>query len=575
MMKIIRLLSIPLVAFLLTACSESTDNPCSKAENVNNPECQKQIPDVDSRPLTLSVAFKDSYFFDQNTQSWQVIKKDNLEGGIVGLTIPVYSDFLNTSTKAAMSKILTAKDQNERPGSYSPSDYSRIPYFELEIEDGVEYIFDYTKTNLNNEIVFQKQGKLVIQDGRAILPLINETFDGQFFAASNNIGSRFTHAIAIAAQSKEKRGTRTTSIVFESILQIPNTDFFVSYAQSTLDFNLRNRWNHYFNGVDNQANQNFQFLTLKEIKNVSEQVPLELKITFQEPPSVKIIQDVFFEMPFDIDEIKNTSKVNPQRGYNFYIQRQNMSGTLPLPNGAGPDFQMKLKVNGQELALTSGREAVLSVGAGVPWNIDVFYDFRQHGNYSNPGGTGLITPLRPVCHQDKGEAFLPLTETAAKNAAISSGGYMSICHPSENRRVIVPASEMTTTPYALNDTWYGHFSYLPYDIFKREIGHFYGLRSVTFRMEGCVKVEVREPSTVAWRVKSKSHSICDVPGGGENQGWVYFFAEKQTTIFENINDYEGVPGLKALMQSFGSRPVKETPHFYFNGTDLKPTRKIY
>lgn len=572
-MKNIKLITLSLIAAFITSCSKSEDNPCSSAANVNQPECQKQIPDVDSRPLTLSVVFKDSYFFDQNTQSWQTIKKANLEGGITGMTIPIYSDFLNISAKAAASKVLQAKDQSERPESYSVSDYSRIPYLELEIEDGVEYIFDYTKTDLNNQIVFQKQGSLIIQDNRAILPLVNEVFDGQFFSASNNIGSRFTHSISIAAQSKDKRGTRTIAVVFESVLQIPNTDFFVKYAQDALNFNLRNRWNYYYAGSDGTANQNFHFMTLKEIKDVSEQVPLELKITFQEPPSVRIVQDSFFEMPFDIDEIKNTSKVNPQRGYNFYVQRQNMSGTLPLPNGAGPDFQMKLKVDNNDLTLTSGREAVVAVGAGVPWNIDVFFDFRQHANYS--GTSALITPLRPVCHQDKNEAFLPITETAAKNAAIASGGYLSICHPNENRRVIISPSEMTTTPFAISDTWFGHFSYLPYDIFKREIGHLYGIRSVTLRMEGCVRVEVREPGTVAWRIKSKSNSICNIPGAGDNQGWVYFFAEKQTTIFENINDYEGVPGLKSLLQSFGSRPVKETPHFYFNGSDLKPTRKIY
>lgn len=573
-MRTIKILSTILMIVFLNSCtSSSDDSPCSKAENVNQPECQKQIPEIDSRPITLSVTFKDSFFFDQNTQSWQTIKKDNLEGGIVGLTLPIYSDFLNVTTKVAMAKIIMAKDQFERQGNYTSSEYSRIPYFELETEDNVDYIFDYTKTDLNNQIVFQKQGKLTIQDNRAFLPLINETFDGQFFSSSNNVGSRFTHAISIAAQSKDKKGTRTSSIVFESILQIPNTDFYVKYAQDALDFNLRNRWNYYYSGSDNNPNQNFQFMTLKEIKDVAEQVPLELKITFQEPPAVKVLQEVFVEMPFDIDEIKNTSVVNPQRGYNFYVQKQEMKGTLPSPTGAGPDFQMKLKVNGQELSLTAGREAQLSVGAGVPWNIDVFYDFRQHSNYS--GTTGLITPLKPVCHQDKGESFLPLTESSAKQSAINSGGYLSICHPTENRKVIISSSEKSTTPYSLSDTWYGHFSYLPFDMFKREVGHFYGIRSVTLRMEGCVKIEVREPGTTAWKIKSKSHSICDISGGGSNQGWVYFFAEKQTTLFENINDYEGVPGLKSLMQSFGSRPVKETPYFYFNGSDLKPTRKIY
>jgi len=558
---------------ILSGCT-SSDNACSSASNVSNAECQKQITDVDSRSLTLAVNFSDSYFFDQNTQSWKTISKNNLDGGLVGFTVPIYSDFLNISTKSAMAKIMLSKDQFQHQSSYAATDFNRIPYFEVAVEDGVDYIFDYTKTNSNNEIVYQKQGALSVQDGRAILPLINESFDSQFFSSVSS-SSRFTHSISIAAQSKDKKGTRTTNIIFDAVLQIPNTDFYVNYADDAKNFTLKNRWSNYYKNTDGVPNTDFHFITLKEIKNVSEQVPLDLKITFQEPPSVKIIQDVFLENPFDTNEISSTYKVNPQRGYNFYVQRQTMTGTYPTPTGIGPDFQMKLKLNGTSLSLTSGREANISVAAGVPWNIDVFYDFTQHANYSNPNGTGLMTPLRPVCQQNKNENFLPLTEESAKQTAINSGGYLSICHPSENRKVIVAASDITTTPYSLTDTWYGFFSYVPYDMFKREVGHFYGIRSVTLRMEGCVKISVRDPSTGNYTIKSKSHAVCDIPGGGDNQGWVYFFAEKQATLFENINDYEGVSGLKALMQSFGSRPIKESPYFFFNGTDLKPTRKLY
>lgn len=574
-MKNITLIISCILVLFLTACSESSDNPCSSASNVNNPECQKQIPDVDSRPLTLEVNFVTSVFYDQNTKSWQEIKKENLEGGIVGMTLPIYSDFLNISSKAAMAKILIAKTQKDNASGFAESEFSRIPYIEVQVEEAVDYIFSYSKRDLNNQVVFQKEGKLIVQDGRAILPMINETFDGQFFASVTNLGARFSHSVAIAAQSSDKKGTKTNNVIFEASLQIPNTDFYVNYSNAALNYTLNKRWGTYYAGADGIPNTDFHFMTLREIKDVSEQVPLELKITFQEPPAVKLIQEVFFEMPFDIDTIQNTGTVTPQRGYNFYIQRQEMTGTVPSPGGAGPDFQMKLKVNGQNLSLTSGREAQLSVGAGVPWNIEVYYDFTQHANYSSPGGTGLITPLKPVCQQDAGEPFYPITESNAKNTAISSGGFLSICHPVENRRLVVNASEMTTTPYALTDTYYGHFSYVPFDMFKREVGHFYGIRSVTFRMSGCMKIEVRNPGETAWQVKSKSNSVCDVSGGGSNQGWVYFYAEKQATIFENINDYEGVSGLKALMQSFGSRPIKETPNFFFNGTDLKPTRKIY
>lgn len=575
MMK--RLLLYSLVSFLvvLAGCTNDDAAPCSKAENVNNPECQKQIPGVDTRPLTLQVNFVDSSFYDQNTQSWIDLKKQNLEGGIVGVTIPIYSDFLNQSINSVMPRILSAKNQRANPGTYPVSDYNRVPFIEVALEEGAEYLFDYTKINTNNQVVYQKQGNLIVRDGRAILPLVNETFDGEFFSGAANLGSRFTHTIAIAAQSRNAVGTRTNTIVFEAVLQIPNTDFSVKYTQATRDFNLRNRWNYYYNGTDGVPNRNFHFITLEEIKETSEQVPLDLEISFKEPPAVKVVQNVFFEMPFDIEAIKNSSVVAPQRGYSFYVQRQELTGTLPSPIGAGPDIQMKLRVNGQELALVSGRTAEISLPAGVPWNIDVLYDFMQHTNYTSPSGTGVITPLRPVCHQHKNENFSPITEKTAKDVAIASGGYLSICHPDENRQVIISQNQMSTTPYALTDTWYGHFSYVPFDMFKREVGHLYGIRDVTLRMEGCVRVRVRQQGETQYQIKTKSHSVCDTPGGGANQGWVYFYAEKQSTIFENINDYEGISGLKALLQSFGSRPIKETADFYFNNSDLKPTRKIY
>lgn len=559
-----------MLAFL-SACDGGSSDKCSDASNVNKPECQKQIPDVDVRPVTLDITFKDSYFFDQNSQEWKTIKKENLEGGITGMTLPIYSDFLNISVKTAMTKILLAKDQKERPTQYANSDYNRVPYLEVIAEDTVEYIFSYTKTNLDNVVVFQKQGSMVVQDGRAILPLVNETFDGQFYAPSNNIGSRFIHTVSIAAQSKDKKGTRTPNVLFETTLEIPNTDFYVSYAQDLKDFTLLNRWSYIFNGADNVPNTRFPFMTLKELKDTPEQVPLDFKLTFQEPPVLNIEEEVFFENPFDITQIKNTGDVSPQRGFEFYVQKTKMTSDV--------DFKMALKVNGADVTLVSGREAtILNLPASTPWDVAVFYDFTQNSLYTSPDGSALIDPLRPVCQQNAGQAFSPLSEASLKKTTELAGGYFATCHPTENKQKIISAANINSDPLAsYPDTWYGHFSYVPFNLASREVGHFYGIKRITFSMKGCMKIEVREPGTVTWNIKSKSHPGCARPGDPPNHGWVSFTAEKQATIFDNMNDYEGYVGLKTLMQSFGTRVNRSTPHFKFNGKDLLngTVRKLY
>ena len=550
---------------LLTSCSKSEDK-CSNASNVNDPECQKSIPDITDRPLTLDIAFKDSNFYDQNSQSWNTIKKINLDGGVMGQTLPIYSNFLNISMEAALAKIILANDQFARQSAYPKVDYSRIPYIEVAYEEGVDYIYAYVKRDLNNNIIFETTGQMQVINGRAILPFVNASFSNQFYSSDTQIGSRFIHSIAIAAQSKNKKGTKTANIEFETTLQIPNTTFFVEYADDVKNYTLKNRWNYYYNQIDTVANEQFKFLTLKEIKDISEQIPLDLKVVFQEPPQLKIQQENFFEMPLDLDALKANSKVVPQRGYSFYVQKGEFNSTS--------DFKMKIRMNNQFVALQSQREfEVLNLPPGTPWNMEFFYDFTQSPAYNGGNGKPLLTPMKPICNEIANTEFSPLQESQSRQTAIQNGSFISICHPKTNGKLIIPADQVATTTYDLSDTWYDYFSYYPFDDFKKEIGHLFGLRRVTFIFEGCLRVYVRQPGTSNWELKSQSSAACEQEGetGG---GWVYFYAEKQATVFDNLADFEGVSGLKSLMQFFGSRPVRQTPNFYFNG-DLNNNRHIY
>jgi hypothetical protein len=556
------------VAFL-SGCSQDED-PCSKASNVDDPSCQKNIPNIDDRPLSLEIKFKDTFFYDQNTQNWETIKKDNLDGGLFGMTVPIYSNFLNIATEAALTRISIASDQKARPNVYPRSDYNRIPYLEVEYESGVDYIYSYVKRDLNNNIIYEKTGQMLIYQNRAVLPLINAMFDGQFYSSETQISSRFIHSLAIAAQSKNKRGTRTVNIEFETILQIPNTEFFIEYADDVKNFTLPNRWQYYFKNNDFVANDQFKFMTLKEIKDISEQIPLDIRVVFQEPPKLRMQQEVFFELPLDLDSLKASNKVTPQRGYAFYVQRSEFSSDR--------DFKMKIRMNNQFVTLASQREfEVLNLPAGTPWNMEFFYDFSQNGLYNSGDGKGLLTPLKPVCNEISNTNFSPLQESLDKQTALANGGFISLCHPKTNNKLIIPADQLATTPFELSDTFYDFFSYYPFDSFKKELGHFFGIRRVNFIAEGCVRVYIRQPNTSNWELKSQGSQACEQEGEvqeGVNNGWVYFYAERQTTVFDYVNNYDGVSGLKSLIQFFGSRPVRQTPYFYFNG-DTNNNKHIY
>lgn len=571
MLKYLNVFIIMSLIGIISSCSNSTTPACSNASNISS--CSTTVPDINNRPLSLNVTFRDSWYYDQNTQSWMVINKDNLAGGIFGTTAQIYSNFLNISKDAAISKIYLAQDEFARQAVYSKVDYNQVPYIEIEYEQGAEYLYHYQKKDLNNNIIYEMTDKLIISQGRAFLPLINAMFDNQFYAANAQVGSRFIHTITISAQSSTKLGTISPTVEFETTLQIPNVDFWVDYSDNIKSFNLKDRYKSYFNNnTDYSFNDQFKFFTLRELTDIPEQIPVDLRIVFQEPPKLKIQQEVFFELPFDADTIKNNNgKVadsNEQRGFSFYVQKSEFD--------SDKDFKMKVRLNNQWVTLQSQRQAdILNLPVGTRWDMEFFYDFNQNILYDGGDGRPLINPLKPECHKIRNSLFMPLQEQSERDLAIKNGGYISICHPKTNDKLVVPADQITITPYDLTDTYYSHFNYMPINKLNNETGFFNGIRRVTFIAEGCVRILVRQSGSTNWEIKSKSNAVCDASAStGTNSGWAYFYAEKTTTIFDNISDYETIPGLKSLMQYFGSRPVKQTPFFKFNG-DINNNRHMY
>jgi hypothetical protein len=546
-----------LVAF---GCTKATP-PCSTPEDINKPECVTQIPDINTTPATLSINFKDTYFYDQNSKSWQTIQRSRLLGGTTGSTIQIYSNFLNSTLDSALAKTTIAAEQNQDPSKFSESNFNTIPYIELVPEEGAEYLFDYVKKDLNNNVIFEKIGKVPFINGKPILPLVNTVFDNQFYPADSSVGSRFIHSINFAAQSRTKKGSVSGNIDFETSFQIPPTDFTIGYSSQVQSFNLKKRWKTYFKDRDFVANTSFPFFTLKEIKEKPEQIPLDVKFVFQRTPTLRMEQEVFFELPLDYDTFITSGEIIPLRGSRFYSKKVLLDSVS--------DFKMNATINSRTVPLVAQKEyEYLNLPAGTPWELTFNYDFTQNVGYpASSNGLGLLTPLRPICNELAKKSFGPIKEQTERDAAIANNGFISLCHPTLNKKVTIAPNAVSTV--SLLDSWFDFFSYIPYNPFKKELGHLYGIKNVKFISEGCVRILTREVGTNSYIIKSKGSPQCSDPastGTNVDNGWVYFYAEKVFTIFDDLPRYESVDGLKPLIQTFSSKPtITDYDNFWFNG----------
>lgn len=540
----------------ISACSKS-ESKCSKAENVDSSECIKKISDIDTRPISLELSFIESHYYDSLTKTWISFSPDNLNGGVVGSSVVVYSSFLNLSVDEAIDKIEDAKDQKLNSSSYLPRDFNIIPYLEVKYEKGVEYVYNYQKKDLNGNPVASVTGKMIVKNNRVLLPFINAMFQNQFYAQNEQIGKRYIHSISISIQNANQQGTNPKRVEFESNLLAPVVDFFVDFSPESEDFNLAKRWSYYFSGTDGVPNENFHFFTLRE-NDQPEAVGVSLRFLFKQRPKLEVQQEIFFESPINIDKYKTTNVVEVVRAESFYVNTVNLD--------SNNHFRMKVRVNGVEQNLVDGREILINnFPANTPWDLDFFYDFRPNSAYSNAQGIPLITPLKPTCQEITGSVFNPLQAEANKRTAAQQGGFLAVCHPETNAQLLIPANQLATTPYSLNDVYYGFFNYIPLDQLKDIAGHFNGIRSIKLKLEGCVRVYVKTPTDTQFQLKSVTSTACVEEGEVDSEGWVYFSAEKTYTINDLINNYDGVPGLRQIIQSFGSKPIRRTPDFKFNG----------
>lgn len=570
-MKLKNFLLLALV-LVLSACGGDEEKACTSASSIDDPNCVEVIDNPNDRPATLLLKVEDSFFYDQNSGEWVTLTKERVGGGILGITLPIYSDFLNEELDVVTDLVLNAENQVTRPGANDVRGAENtIPYLEVDYEQGVEYIFSYVKTDLITGNTFEKEGQLIIKDGRAILPIVNKMFNNLLYSSETNAGSssRASHSISIVAQQNGKRGSEILTVRFETLLKIPNTEFFEIVGNDARNYTLENRWNYYYDNNDGVPNQEFYFVKLKDKKPIPEQIPLDLRIVFQEPPAIEIIQETFVEIPFDLDQVKANQIVIPTRGNTFYTKTATMNSQQ--------DFKMRIKNDlGQEVTLTNQREIIIpNLPGGTAWDLDFFIDFTQNPAYNTPSGRLLLDPLKPECYLQSGNVFDPLSINVLKNTIINAGGYYSVCHPVENKPIQIDPSKIAITPFEQTDSYFGHFNYIPEkprtqngNIIEQQLGNFQGIRRVIFRFEGCLRVSVREVGTSAWTVKTLSNKAQCGEAAGE--GWVFFSIETQKTIFDNTAIYSGTPGLENLIQLFGTRPQRQSARYKFNGILNEP-----
>jgi hypothetical protein len=548
--------------------SESDDtsdaNPCSLVENLNNPECKKDIPNIEESLSEVKLEFKDSVFYYDREKSFVTLSKNSLSVGQVNVnSLPVLSEFLNITKDDAAVIVANALDQSEKPESYTLSEYSRIPYLEVAYEPGVNYNYQYIKRDLEGNPQVTTTGSFIVKNNRAYLPLVNDMFGGNFYSENENVGDIFNHELKIIAEGNGKTSESAINLSFKSALEFPETEYTVSYSDEVKDLELANRFNFYYKDADGSNNTNAPFFTLKE-EGEPEVRPVDLEIIFKEIPRLELRQEVFFENPINITAVQSGSSRFEEvvsRGSEFYVKNVNLDSVN--------HFNMKVNINGNEVSFEEDERTlkVSSFPAGANWDIAFSYNFIANTKFTN--SLGLITPLKPTCLiENGGGIFTPLSSAIQKKNIFDGEGFYSECHPVTNKKESLTKEEIADSTIEKTDAFFDFFNYIPLNQAKQEVGHFNGIKRVTFYMEGCFKVKVFDGEST--REVSKSSVECEDPNN-EDEKWTYFKASKTMDISDGVYS---APGISALIEALNKANSSVTSQYKFNGV-LNDTNHIY
>jgi hypothetical protein len=429
--------------------------------------------------------------------------------------------------------------------------------------------------------------------GRAILPLVNATFNNQYYDASSTFGTAYMNVVKFIAESNGVVG-QAYAVQFTSVFGVVNVDYQVAYSSQMSAFTLAKRWSSYHDSSSSAAlapNANFPFFTLQNPASSPTTGALDARVVFSAPPKLEISENVFFELPFDGNQFNITGAVVPQRGNSFFV------ATIPLDSSQ--DFKMKMTLGSVPLTASSSSSATAfsimsgsgygTLPSGSSLSVGLAYDFTQSANYS--GSTHpLLYPLKPVCYELKNQNYLPwdaLLGEGARDLSIAQGQPFVVCDLDQTAE-LTPSTAPPATAASI-DTWFSFFSYAPYRPANNELGHLFGIESVTFSMTACLKVQVKAPSdpdaewTAAaggWKTASAGAAGgvgCGLAQSNADNTWTAVVAQQSFSIFDNVAPYAGAQGLVTILNQFKNSSVTPYQSMKINNEKLSGTsvRHLY
>lgn len=392
---------------------------------------------------------------------------------------------------------------------------------------------------------------------------------------SNNVES-YTHQISVSYTKNGFIQSSTKVFKFKLNLAISEKNFVTDYSDEIKAFTLPSRWSYYYDLTDGVANQGFHFADLVE-EDEPEYFSTDVKFVFKDDPVLYLTQKIFSEETIDLDNFTQNYSIIAQRGVSFFEKTIELNSVT--------HFQDVFKINGtaiDSVQNTSNNYEFVKrdLIAGSKWKFGLYYNFNKSPFYS--AGQNLLTPLKPQCHMISKSEFKPIETKAKKETTLLDGGYYATCHPDTNSELNIDSSQINSTIFKLSDTWYDYFSYIPqksvdqFTSYKiKEIGHLYGVKSVKFHFDACVRVYAREASVLTtnpnpWSLKSPSSEECD---DGSQDGWMKVSISKEFSIFDNMSDYISIQGLNDVLSGYFSSTPKTRANFYFNGSIN--TDKVY
>ncbi len=557
------ILILTICSGLLIGCTDSGDTACSSSEN-----CSDDTPTPSISNVKLNLDFEDSYYFDQQIGRWVTITKDIVKGGSLGQRVPIFSDFVTEAKDDATLKISGAKIQYENQELFTQEQYNKIPYIKMSADESATVIYNYKKIDPNGIEVGGNTGQAVKDGTTFYIPFVNSMFDDVFFPANTTSSqSSFTHKLQIVAQSPNTKGSDVHTITFNAQLVVPNKDFDIELSDAMKDLTIHNRWNHFYNINDGVANTDLELASLIEKSETPESIPLDIRVVFKTAPIIKMNYKIFDENNLAKATTDYNEAINIIRGYEFYEQSYELN--------SDSDFGFVFKINDNPVTLTnSNREAeIRDIPAGELWKLSFGYNLTQNPAY--PSGKTLLKPLRPICNSIANANFSPITENDHEKSVEDLGGYVSICHPETFQKESIPSDQIDTTPLELKDTWFDSFSYMANkdessnsESLVATAGHFYGVKSIDFNIEGCIKIYTREASASptnpnAWELKNNESPECSSGPGDED--WMRFEITREVSIFDDMSQYESVEGLNELINTYRNAIPKTSPDMFFNG----------